>query len=74
MDTMIYDNKTGFIPGRCITENIIIFYDIFFETRRLNKPDMFLYINFKKVFAPSVNNILNKLIEHLDLDQISLNG
>lgn len=63
MGTLIHENQTGFIPGRCISENIRILYDIIFETKRLNKQGLLLLIDFEKAFDTVSKQFIIQVME-----------
>ena len=50
LKNLIHDDQKGFISGRFIGENIRLLYDVLFETRKQNIPDLLLSVDFEKAF------------------------
>ncbi len=50
LNYLIDENQTGFIPGRCISENIRLLYDTMFETKKQNKNGLLILIDLEKAF------------------------
>ena len=50
MPTIIHSDQTGFINGRCISENTRLLYDIIHYTEKRNIPGLLLLIDFEKAF------------------------
>ena len=63
LDVLIKDNQTGFIPGRCITENVRLVYDIIFETKLQNKKGLLILIDFEKAFDTVSKNFIMKTLK-----------
>ena len=47
---IIHSDQTGFINGRCISENTRLLYDIIHYTEKINIPGLLLLIDFEKAF------------------------
>ena len=50
MPNIIHSDQTGFINGRCISENTRLLYDIIHYTEKRNIPGLLLLIDFEKAF------------------------
>ena len=50
LQDVIHENQKRFIAGRFIGENIRLIYDVLFETKQQNIPDLILSIDFEKAF------------------------
>ena len=47
---LIHDNQSGYIPGRCIGENIRSILDIMHYKQAKKLPGLLLFIDFQKAF------------------------
>ena len=61
LDTIISSDKTGFIPGRCIGENTIIYYLMHFAEGR-NIPGLLLMIDFGKALDSVLWQFIDKAL------------
>ena len=50
LPNIIHSDQTGFINGRCISENTRLLYDIIHYTEKRNIPGLLLLIDFEKAF------------------------
>ena len=57
LDNLIHENQKGFISGRFIGENILLIYDVLFETKNWNLQALFYQLTLKKLLTLSPGNL-----------------
>ena len=50
LESLVHEDQKGFIPGRCIAENVRLIYDVLFETKNQELPGLLLSVDFEKAF------------------------
>lgn len=50
LESLVHEDQKGFIPGRCIAENVRLIYDVLFETKNQELPGLILSVDFEKAF------------------------
>ena len=50
LESLVHEDQKGFIPGRCIAENVRLIYDVLFETKKQELPGLILSVDFEKAF------------------------
>lgn len=50
LGSLVNGDQKGFIPGRCIAENVRLIYDVLFETKNQELPGLILSVDFEKAF------------------------
>ena len=59
---LIHSNQTGFISGRCISDNIRLLYDIIFETKLRQECGLLVLIDFEKAFDTVSKTFIVKVL------------
>ena len=66
LDSLIHDDQNGFMSGRFIGDNIKLIYDILFETKQQEIPELILSIDFEKVFDTVSWKFIDKVLTYFN--------
>ena len=66
LDNIINENQKGIIAGKCFGENVRLIYDVLFESKKQNLPDLLLSIDFEKAFDTVSWKFINKVLDYLN--------
>ena len=70
---LISDDQTGFLKGRCISENIRLLDSVIKYTERRNISGLLLFIDFEKAFDTLVWSFISKTLLHFGFKPSLLN-
>ena len=66
LDSLIHEDRKGFMSGRFIGENIKLIYDILFETKQQEIPGLILSIDFEKAFDTVSWKFIDKILTYFN--------
>ena len=66
LNSIIHADQTGFIPSRCIGENIRLIYDILWEAEQNQIPGLLLLIDFEQAFDTVEWQFISKTLEYFN--------
>ena len=66
LDKLISEEQKGFIAGRFIAENVRTIYDVLFETKNQELPDLILSIDFEKAFDTVSWKFIVKVLKYFN--------
>ena len=65
---LIHEDQKGFISGRCISENVRLIYDILFEAKQQEIPELLLSIDFQQAYDFISWKFIHKTLCNFDFE------
>ena len=74
LDKLISNDQKGFISGRYIGENIRLIYDILFETKQQNIPELLVLVDFQQTFDAVTWKFIDETSDYFNLVHLLKSG